>query len=111
MEPLENVLEDAEGKGGGADAEEPTGFRTTIIRLSTCSSVNEPVAGTLGSTGGNPRLFTGGTAGAKSGTAAERGVCANGPSVVIPLVDVLVGAGTKGGGTPLAKGYELSSIA
>ena len=47
MEPLENVREDAEGKGGGDDVEELTGFRTTIMRLSTCSSVNELVDDTF----------------------------------------------------------------
>lgn len=115
IEPLESVRDDAGGKGG--DAEGFTGFRTTIIRLSTWSSVNALAADTVGSVGKGPWFVLvsacsvgGGAEGAKSGTAADNGVCVKGPSVIFELLAEALGTGTKGGGAPLDIRNMPSSI-
>lgn len=108
MEPLEKVR-DADGKGG-AEVEEFSGLRTTIIRLSTCSSVKALVLGELDSEDEKTWLPDRGTAGAKSGTAAESGVCMNDPLAGFPFTAEEGLAATNGRGTPLGIENWASSI-
>lgn len=105
MEPLEKVRDEAEGKGGCGGVEELAGFRTTIMRLSTCSSVKELVPNEPDSDGEKARLVECGTAGAKSGTAAESGVCMKGPSLGFPSITVIGLVASKVEGAPFGDGY------
>ncbi len=102
MEPFEKVREDCEWKGGGRGVEGLIGLRTTIIRLSTCSSVNELAPFGLASKD-KLRVYREGIPGAKSGTAADSGVCVTEASLMFPF------AITKGAGADGTKGAAMPS--